>query len=78
MFCPENIVASMEYNLENCKAYCKTNGATRLTYYNNGYCRCCTPASGISQSDDVEATVYTLEGNIKFSIHVTQLSNKNQ
>jgi len=53
---------SEEYRggLDDCKAYCEKNGATRLAFSSNNYCRCCTASSKLSFH--VTSQMHTLEG----------------
>ena len=68
MYCTENIIDGVGYDLLGCKSYCQANNASKLTYYPYTYttsivsCVCCTSSSRFSRSN-AGTEVYTLEGN---------------
>ena len=69
VYCPKKIGSvGIELSLGECKKYCETNDATRLTYYALGRynCRCCSASSEVKQSIDTDTSFYTsykVEGN---------------
>ena len=77
MICPETIVEDLKESLDDCKIYCKINGATRLTYYpfranrntqrfRTSHCHCCTASSDLVPSELLDPKLYARAG-IPFS-----------
>ena len=77
MICPEIIVKDMKESLDDCKTYCKLNGATRLTYYpfranrpthafRTSHCNCCAASSDLVPSELLDTKLYARAG-IPFS-----------
>ena len=74
MICPEIIVKDMKESLDDCKTYCKLNGATRLTYYpfrlsdiyKTIHCHCCAASSDLVPSELLDPKLYARAG-IPFS-----------
>ena len=74
MICPEIIVKDLKESLDDCKTYCKLNGATRLTYYpfrlsdiyKTIHCHCCAASSDLVPSEVLETKLYARAG-ISFS-----------
>ena len=67
---------SEEYRggLDDCKAYCEKNGATRLAFSSNNYCRCCTASSKLSFH--FTSQMYTLKGKYIYAPTTNYLSYK--
>ena len=70
--CKEYIARGRKYSLEDCKCYCKTNGASRLTYYTtnssavHNNCGCCAVSNRFVTVYSLgwNANIYRLGGNI--------------
>ena len=58
--CLDTITEEYRGGLDDCKAYCEKNGATRLAFSSNNYCRCCTASSKLSFH--LASKMYTLKG----------------
>lgn len=77
MICPETIAENLKESLDDCKIYCKINGATRLTYYpfranrpthafRTSHCHCCAASSDLVPSELLDTKLYARAG-IPFS-----------
>ena len=64
-YCPETICKAYRDSLDDCKRYCETNGARRLTVGSYNYCSCCTASSKLLMTDD-NVDVYTLQGKYMY------------
>ena len=70
--CKNYIAQERKYSLEDCKCFCKANGASRLTYYTSNSsavddnCGCCAELKGFVTiySYSWNASIYRLGGNI--------------
>lgn len=70
MICPEIIVKDLKETLDDCKTYCKLNGATRLTYYpflltnihRSIHCHCCAASSDLVPSEVLDTKLYARAG----------------
>ena len=64
-YCVNTISEDFRDSLGDCKTYCETNGAKRLTFFPNNYCRCCTASSELSVTS-ANSKIYTLQGNYMY------------
>ena len=79
--CLDTITEEYRGGLDDCKAYCEKNGATRLAFSSNNYCRCCTASSKLSFH--FTSQMYTLKGKYIYApttncLPIAQYFKKNQ
>ena len=65
-YCPDTISKDTRDSLGDCKTHCETNGANRLTFFPNNYCRCCTASSALLVDDYNNGNIYSLKGNYMY------------